>query len=139
MKIFYRQFNHTSDLGIEVRGRDLEALFQNAALCLTDLITDLEKVGGEIHRLIEVQGENSELLLREFLAELLYLFHTENFLPGKVIFTKINETGLKAELAGEMIFPDMRPVYREIKSVTYHQLKVEQSESGYIARFVLDI
>ncbi|MDO9547440.1 MAG: archease, partial [Candidatus Marinimicrobia bacterium] len=87
----------------------------------------------------DIQAEDRELLLREFLSELLYLFHTENFLVRDVKIIEISGTILKAELSGERIQTGTHPIHREIKSVTYHKLHIEQTKSGFKARFVLDI
>ena len=139
MKPFYRQFDHTSDLGIEVFGSDIKSLFINAALSLTDLITDLKHIGRNENCIIEINGEDSVLLLREFLAELLYLFQVESFIGSEIKIIEMNTTFLKAELTGEKVNPKRHGIRREIKSVTYHQLGIKQTDSGYKARIVLDI
>ncbi|MBU1065109.1 archease [bacterium] len=139
MNQYYSFFDQTSDLGIEVMGPDLESLYRNAALGLTDLITDLKMLKSIKSRIVNVQAEDRELLLREFLAELLYLFHIENFLARDIKIIEISGTNLKAELSGEPIKIGTHRIHREIKSVTYHQLCIKQNESGFKARFVLDI
>ncbi|MBN2601056.1 MAG: archease [Candidatus Marinimicrobia bacterium] len=139
MKKFYRQFNQTSDLGIEVSGSDLQSLYRNAALCLSDLITDIELLKKIENRIVTVQAEDRELLLREFLAELLYLFNTYNFLSKDITIIKISENELEVALSGDQITIETHPIYREIKSVTYHHLFIKHTDSGYKARFVLDI
>ncbi len=139
MKKSYRQFNQTSDLGIEVIGSNLESLFRNAAMCLSDLITDFTLLKKIQNRIVSVQAEDWELLLREFLAELLYLFHTDNFLAKDITIIKVNSNELEVELSGEQITIGTHPIYREIKSVTYHQLYIKQTKSGFKARFILDI
>jgi len=139
MKKIYRQFDHTSDLGIEVIGPDLESLYRNAAICLTDLISNLKLLKNNKSRIVAVQAEDRELLLREFLAELLYLFHTDNFLTKDITIIKISDNELEVELSGDQITLETHPIYREIKSVTYHQLGIKQTKSGFKARFVLDI
>jgi len=139
MKKKYRQFNHISDLGIEVMGSDLESIYRNAALSLSDLITDFTLLKKIQNRIVTVQAEDRELLLREFLAELLYLFHTDNFLSKDITIIKINSKELEVELSGEQITIDNHPIYREIKSITYHQLFIKQTESGFKARFLMDI
>jgi len=139
MNQYYSFFDQTSDLGIEVMGPDLESLYRNAALGLTDLITDLKMLKSIKSRIVNVQAEDRELLLREFLAELLYLFHIENFLARDIKIIEISGTNLKAELSGEPIKIGTHRIHREIKSVTYHQLCIKQNEFGFKARFVLDI
>ena len=46
---------------------------------------------------------------------------------------------LEATAAGEPYDPERHPVKIAIKAVTYHQLAVEQTASGWRARVIFDI
>ncbi len=139
MNPHYKFFDHTSDLGIELVGKDLSSLFQNAAISLTDLIINNFTPNPVLTRIIEVKSENIELLLREWLAELLYVFQTEFFLSTEIKIVDFHDERLKAELSGGVVDFDKFSVQREIKSVTYHQLSIKNTNNRYIARFVLDV
>lgn len=139
MKKYYRQFDHTSDLGVEVEGEDLKKLFTNAALCLTDLIAGSAAVKPGTKQTIQVRAGDRELLLREFLAETLYRFHKDKFLPAKVEINRLSDEELVAILVGDHLDINRHSVKREIKSVTFHQLKIEEQNSGFKARFIMDI
>jgi len=139
MKPFYQLFDHTSDLGVQVRAEDLKSLFKNAALTLTDLMTDIKTVRNRSDRIIEVESENIELLLREWLGELLFTFNTSGFLISDVEILNISDRHVKARIFGEQYQKKRHVLQREIKSVTYHQLKVMVEEHEATARFILDI
>jgi len=139
MKPFYQLFDHTSDLGVQVRAEDLKSLFKNAALTLTDLMTEIKTVKNKSDRIIEVEAENIELLLREWLGELLFTFHTSGFLVSDVEILNISDRHVKARIFGEQYRKKHHALQREIKSVTYHQLKVIVEEHEATARFILDI
>ncbi len=139
MRPFYQLFDHTSDLGVQVRAEDLKSLFKNAALAMTDLMTDIKTVRNQSDRIVEVEAENIELLLREWLGELLFTFHTTGFLVSDVDVLDMSDKHVKAKIFGEQYQKKRHVLQREIKSVTYHQLKVIVEEHEATARFILDI
>jgi SHS2 domain-containing protein len=139
IRSFYQLFDHTSDLGVRVKGEDLRALFKNAALTMTDLMTDIKIVKNVSDSVIEIEADNIELLLREWLGELLYIFHTSGFLVSDVDVLDMNNTHFKARIFGEQYQKKHHVLRREIKSVTYHQLKVTVEEHETTARIIMDI
>ncbi|HCL00417.1 MAG TPA: hypothetical protein DHW42_09990 [Candidatus Marinimicrobia bacterium] len=139
IRSFYKLFDHTSDLGVQVRGADLKTLFKNAALALTDLMTDIKTVQNQSDRIIEVEADNIELLLREWLGELLYIFHTSGFLVSDINVLDMSNRHFKARIFGEQYQKKRHVLQREIKSVTYHQLKVIVEEHEATAKFIMDI
>jgi len=135
----YTLFDQTSDLGVEVRGNDLYNLFENSGFALFDLMTSLENVQIKECRNISIQGDDIELLLREWLGELLYLSVAEEFIFKSFNIKEITKNTLYANACGERFDPKRHLLKREIKSVTYHKLKVQQIKGKWKARFVLDI
>jgi len=135
----YTLFDQTSDLGVEVKGTDLSNLFENSGVALFDLMASLENVQIKECRNISIQGDDIELLLREWLGELLYLSVADEFLFKSFNIKEININALYAKVCGERFDPVRHILKREIKSVTYHQLKVKRVKGKWKARFVLDI
>ena len=135
----YTIFNHISDLGIEVTGSDLFSLFENSGVALFDLITNLNQVEVREYRHIFLKGDDIDLLLRDWLGELLYLSIVDEFLFKSFDIEGISDFSLKAKAWGEKFDPERHIIKREIKSVTYHQLKVTCNKGKWRARFVLDI
>ena len=75
----YRVFDHTADLGVEVYGKTPEALFDNAALALFDLMVDAAGIQSTQCRNMVIEGADRTDLFVNFLREILYLFNGEGF------------------------------------------------------------
>jgi SHS2 domain-containing protein len=83
LKVMNKAFeviDHTADVGIIAYGVDIEELFSNAALALFSLITELESIENKFHFDLEVSGEDIDILLIEWLNELIYLFDVKHIL-----------------------------------------------------------
>ena len=70
----YRDFDHTGDLGVEVFGDSLQALFRHAGEALVNIITDADTIRTRESKAITVQAEGLEQLMVRWLNELLFLF-----------------------------------------------------------------
>jgi SHS2 domain-containing protein len=132
-------FEHTADLGLRVRGATLEELFAEAARGLFSLIVvNRDDVLPVEERQIEVAGEENDLLLFDWLNELLFAFESEGLLFGEFEI-KISDGRLSAIARGEPIDPNRHELDHEVKAITYHELKVVQTESGWLAEVIADI
>ncbi len=139
MKKIYKTFDHTADLGIEVYGKDQRELFVNAARALFDLITDLDKIEAKTSLSLNIEAVDREDLLVSWLRELLYFHQSEGYLLNDFVLQDLEEQSLRATAKGEVYEPNRHEILREIKAVTYHQLKITQDKEGWVARMVFDI
>lgn len=139
MPCFYRVLDHTSDIGVLTRGKNLPELFNNAARALFDLMIDMKSVEPKQERQIAVEATSVDLLLREWLAELLYCFHGEQLLFSEFDIEHLNSTYLKGIARGEQFVPGRHTIKRELKSITYHQLEVIHEKNGYKAQYIIDV
>jgi len=126
----YEIIDHTADLGIRAYGKTLPKLFENVALGMLESIAELDSIGGKKEFELNVQGDTLEDLLVAFLGELLFIHEVEEILFKHVEILQFNENNLSAAAYGEEKNPQKHVIYTEIKNVTYHQLKVEQSADG---------
>lgn len=134
----YIFIDHTADIGIEVREKNLSALLEQAAEALFCVITDISTVRPSICVQISAyQGEGEEMM-RHWLEELLYRFYQDDMVFSRF---KVDASGddLVGEAWGEAIDPDRHLVHTEIKGITYHQFEVSQSETGWYARIIFDV
>jgi SHS2 domain-containing protein len=138
MKI-YQTFNHTADLGLVIRGKTEEDLFANAALSVFEIITDLHKVEPLQTRLIAVDGNSREDILINFLREMLYLYNGERWLLKEIKIRELTEEVLAAEVRGEPFEKNKHEICKEIKAVTYHQLRIRKGAAGWRARVIFDV
>ncbi|MDZ7261104.1 MAG: archease [candidate division KSB1 bacterium] len=135
----YDQIEHTADLGIRVYGDSLKELFINAAYALFDTITDINSVKPSLAETVEIVAGDREELLVNWLSELNYLFFTEEMIFSKFDIEKLGDRYLKATARGEKLDPKRHEIFKEIKAVTYHELKIEQKKGRWEAQVIFDI
>lgn len=135
-------FPHTGDLGIRLNGGSLEELLTAAAAALLEAVTDPAGVADADEGRLTVRAGAPDLLLRDFLAELLFELDTRGRLVARVEPTLTREGtawALDARTFGETLDPARHPVKILVKGVTYHALWAEQTSAGWAGTVVLDI
>jgi SHS2 domain-containing protein len=134
--------DHTADLRVVLSGQSVEALFAAAAEAFTDAITPLSGVEPRRPEEISVAAPELDLLLVDFLSELLYRFDTKEWLTSRadVEIRRIDDSWtLLAALHGERLDPPRHTVKVLVKAVTYHGLQIVQGPAGWTATVVFDI
>ena len=135
----YEIFDHTADLGIRGFAEDLNTLFVDAGKALFSVIVEnVSEVHNAQERVFEIAGSDKEYLFFDWLSELLSLFEIGNLLCSEFEVT-VSETGLKAKVRGESVDLQRHLLSHEVKAVTYHRLRVEQTSRGWEAEVILDI
>jgi SHS2 domain-containing protein len=135
----YRFIDHTADFRLEIFGADEQDLFVQAALALTDLLTDPKTLEGRHRQTLSVGGEDWSDLMVNWLRELLYLWSGEDRLVSRVILHALDSTRLEATVTTDVFRADRHAIRNEIKAVTYHQIEVRPWQTGWRARVVFDI
>jgi SHS2 domain-containing protein len=135
----FEVFDHTADLGLRVRARELNALFSDAGRALMSVIvSNPDAVEPRDAVEVDVAGRNREYLFVDWLGELLFLFESKKFLASQ-FEVNVTDAGVQAAIRGEPYDAARHLLAHEVKAVTYHGLKVEQTESGWLAEVILDI
>lgn len=135
----YQSFSHPSDIGLTVYGDSVQQLFENAAYALFDTLCKLESVA-EIGSLdIDVNGDDRESLLVNFLNELLYLQSVNGWLFRRVEISFFGDSSLNATAWGELYKMDSHELYHEIKCATYHNLKIRKKWGKWRVDIVFDV
>jgi SHS2 domain-containing protein len=135
----YEIIDHTADLGIIVKGPDVEQLFIRAALAMTELMVKGNSSDIVSTSEIVVQGEDFPDLMVRWLGEILYLFEGEDLIVHSIQIRSISPMQLQATLGLSSFKPERHQVLREIKAVTYHGISVGKTNSGWEARVIFDI
>lgn len=124
-------FDVTADIGYWAYGNTLEEAFENAALAMFDVITDIEKVSKKETKKISVESEDKVSLLYDFLEELLILQEVDLiFFSEFDVEIKLNKMGntntykLNASAKGEYINLKIHKRKSEVKAVTFHMMEV---------------
>ncbi len=127
---------HTADWSIRVTGDDLGQLFEHAALGMAMLmVEDLHALPRDVERHVELEAYDAESLLVDWLSELAYWAETEQLVMSFVELSEVSETSLVASVRG-----GRAPLLdKHIKAVTYHNLAIDQTESGLEVTIVFDV
>jgi SHS2 domain-containing protein len=135
----HETFEHTADLGLRVRAATLDALFAEAAEALFSIVVDDLGTVKPVTRIdVTLSEADCELLLFDWLKELLYRFDAEHLLFSRFDVT-VRPDGLTAAAWGEKLDRDRHELSHEVKAITYHGLKIEQTADGWLAEVIVDI
>jgi protein archease len=133
----------TADIAFEATGRDLPQLFTAAAdATMNVMIDNLDAIESRETRQIELSNDNVEMLLFDFLQELIYFKDAKRLLL-RAHETQIDQKGeayfLKAKVAGERLDDTRHQQRADVKAVTLHGFSVEKEGGNWKARVLLDI
>lgn len=135
----YTLIDHTADLGIKVKGKDLKDLFQNSGYALTHLLADCKASKRINPKKISIKGNDLEDLMVRWLGEILYLFDGEDQVVSFIKINSISERALHALLKTTPFDPLIHKYLREIKAVTYHQIEVIERDNIWEAKIIFDL
>ncbi len=136
---FFAPIEHTADVGYRLGAPTLAELFAVAGRALFDAITDLDSIQLQHERKITVAADDVEALFVAWLAELNFHCITELELYGEFRLESVSPTAVRAVVRGEKIDPARHVIHTEIKAVTYHELYVRQTETGWEAQVIFDV
>jgi SHS2 domain-containing protein len=135
----YETFDHTADLGLRIRAADLNTLFAEAGLALTSVLVDDSAAVAPAQRLeIDLPADDLEYLLFDWLKALLYHFENQRMVCSR-FEVQVNEAGLHASAWGEPMDDARHAPAHEVKAITYHGLRVERTDEGWLAEVIVDI
>ena len=143
MPFHYLEDIGTADIAFEATGRDLPELFTSAAdATMNVMIENLDTIEPRETRRIELKNDEIDILLFDFLQELIYFKDAERLLL-RVREMRIDEKegaySLKATTAGELLDAGRHQQRADVKAVTLHDFRVEKTEGGWKASVILDI
>jgi SHS2 domain-containing protein len=140
--VAYSFFSHTGDVGVKVRAPTLAQLFADAALALTDTVTDRRLVAANISAAVELRSPAVDLLLVDWLNDLVYRLDTAGLIVARVQVSVIDEAGgwaVRGTVTGDSLEPARHPIKTLVKAATYHALEVVRAGDEWQATFVLDV
>ena len=134
--------DHTADIGVRITAGTLNQLFELAAEAFTVTICDLSEVGTVTTEDVSVAAPEVDLLLVDWLSEVLWRFDARALLVRASVVTLSRESDrwrLRGTLSGERLDPGHHHIKTLIKGITYHGLSVTQTPDGWRAVVVFDI
>ena len=134
--------DHIADIAVDLEADSLEELFKAASEAYKISVTDFDCHNLSDFMEIEITGNSKEELLVNFLNEINFFLITKEWLCCSIESIKIisdeNSLELSAELSGVKLNSEIE-LKQEIKSVTYHQMMIEEKNKFYTTRIVFDI
>lgn len=137
-----RFFDHTGDVGVSLAAATLEDLFREAALALTETLTELDSVQPDEDELVGLEAASLNDLVVIWLDELLYRFEVRSLLVHDVDVKVAEADGgwrLDGALHGERFDESRHAIKVLIKGVTYHQLNVRHEGQTWCTDVIFDI
>jgi SHS2 domain-containing protein len=128
------EVEHTADWALKVWAPDLPELFTYAAHGMAWLMQMSLEAAPRVTRTMALEGVDHESLLVLFLSELLYLTESEGVGFDRFEL-EIKDFALRGTLYGAPVGAQMK----EIKAVTYHNLKILHSDAGFSVTVVFDV
>jgi SHS2 domain-containing protein len=143
MRYHYLEEIGTADIAFEATGRDLPELFMAAADAMMNVMIDnLDAIEPRETRHIQLSNDKIDMLLFDFLQELIYFKDAEQLLL-RVRDARIEKRDekyfLTAEAAGERLDAARHHQRADVKAVTLHGFCVEKEDEGWKATVLLDI
>ncbi len=137
----YELLDISGDVGLKIRGKTLEELFENAAEGMYSLITNTGQIKGRKNIDIVTESSSLESLFVSWLNELIFHFDTYGFIGKAIKINNLNlpEYRLNASISGEDYNSQKHESKLLIKAATYHNLRIEKTGDIYEAEIIFDI
>jgi SHS2 domain-containing protein len=129
---------HTADVAVAATGATFDETFAAVADGLAAAMCEAIPNGGERFA-FTARAENREALLYEYLAEVIYQRDVRGVLPVEnraTIRRENDEWHCKASARG---VPLSAVAAREVKAVTYSEMRIERDGEGWKAYVVFDV
>ncbi len=132
----FEEIPHTADWSFRAFGKDLRELFENAAFAIFTMEgVHPRENASENERAVAVSGIDQESLLVNWLTELLWLQESNGETYQRFQIDSLSQTELHAQVFGA----PYETLDKIIKAVTYHNLKIEQTNEGWQVTVVVDV
>jgi tRNA nucleotidyltransferase (CCA-adding enzyme) len=134
----WEHFAHDADMGVRGFGATEAEAFEQAAIALTGLVTDVNAVNERARVGIECEAPDRELLLAEWLNAIIYQMATRNML-FRSFRVRLDGDRLHGEAWGEAVDRERHQPAVEVKGATYTALRVACEDGRWVAQTVVDV
>ncbi len=135
----WETFDHTADLGLEVRAATPERLYALAAEAVLAQVAECPTVAPTLGAAVEASGADAADLLVEWLNRALLAGELANAVWTHVEVQAWSPTRLAAALRGVPRERSVVTFLREVKAVSHHGLELELAPGHCRCRVVLDL
>lgn len=135
----WEHFPHDADMGIRGYGATPAEAFEQAALALTGVITDLDSVDPSQQVEVQCEVDDQEVLFVDWLNAIIYEMATRRMLFSKFEVT-LEGPRLQGKLWGEAVVVEKHHPAVEVKGATFTCLRVAHEADGrWLAQCVVDV
>jgi SHS2 domain-containing protein len=139
MDAYWEHFEHQADIGVRGVAKTLAGSFEQAALAMMSVITDLDRISVKSRFEMQFESEDYDLLFYDWLNNVVFEMATRKML-FKEFKVQINNHTLKAIIGGEPVDQSKHYPAVEIKGATFTELSVRKLETGeWLAQSVIDV
>jgi SHS2 domain-containing protein len=132
----YAQLDHPADLALRLWAPTEAELLRTGARALIDVLCAGRRPAPIESKALELEAIDAEDRLVRFMNEVLFLATSAGFLVADATIELV-ERGLRAALRGE---PNgWEALGCEVKSVTYHAVRIERQPGKVVATVLLDV
>jgi SHS2 domain-containing protein len=141
MQARYELFDHTADIGVRAYAPTLSGLIEPATRGLYEVIGELVADAGAAAEQVrfELSRDEPAVMLRDYLAEILRLFETHKQIVTDLDVEEFSERRLDVLVRIRPVDPGRSEYAREIKAVTYHELRIRPLVEEFEATYIVDI
>ncbi len=134
----WEHFSHVADVGVRGIGRDVASAFEQTALALTAVVTDIERVKDDEAVEIACEASDAEILLLDWLNAIIYEMATRNMIFSRYE-VQIDGSRLAGRAYGEEVDRARHEPAVEPKGATLTELSVTETDEGVMAQCVIDV
>lgn len=141
MKYEYLEDEATADLAIKAYGKTLKESFENSASAVCNAISDTKKIDEQEIKLVKKKSDNINMLLYEFLEEILFLHDSENLIFKRIIVDELDEknNSISAIFYGETFDAKKHVPKAHIKAITYFDMQIKKEKNEFVIKFIADV
>lgn len=135
----WEHFPHIADVGVRGYGETMGEAFEQAALAMTAIVSDLKRIRARKCVAVELEAPDSEYLLVDWLNAVVFEMATRRMLFSR-FEVRISGCSLDGRMFGETVDTGRHRPAAEVKGVTLSELHVEQFQEGqWLAQCIVDV
>ncbi|MFH1286096.1 MAG: archease [Candidatus Micrarchaeota archaeon] len=132
----YKFLEHTADVLVEASGANYERALEEAAHALFSIMA--ERVKEERELPVEARAASLDDLVVFTLSEILGNTEIEEMLPARFKILELKKEGAEFIIRG-IVFGGSGKQSTVVKAITFHELRVEQTENETKIRVLFDV
>ena len=135
----WEHFSHVADMGVRGIGPSREEAFEQGALALCALTTDLDAVEALEKIDVHCEAPDDEVLFVDWLNAIVFEMSSRHMLFSR-FQVALQGRSLRGSAWGERADPRKHPPGVEVKGATFTELAVRREEDGtWIAQCIVDV